>query len=294
VGYWINEHLPVLSTWLTNSMFRSTMQRAWGTIEPEYRLQPDLRYAGNPVTLLINDDLVPALRDGRVRSAYGIRRVVGAKRVEMEDGSVLEDIDAIVACTGYHTSFDLLGDAMTFKHTTATGRDALKVPPQPDLYQNVFSLSYPDSLACLNYIAIPENTAGCSELASMAIAQVWSGKTCLPPLAEMRREVSFHQSWFERRCLREPVTQLPGMVRGGPWLEFVHRAAGTGLYENLSCWTWPDKVEDQHAAHTDDELAEAALRPDFDEERFIAAGREMLDGVQAFWVGLDEMRRASA
>ena len=54
----------------------------------------------------------------------------------------------------------------------------------------------------------------------------------------------------------------------------------------LAFWTWHDKVEDQHAAHTDDELLEAYAQPWFDEERFLAGATRMLDGVQAFWDGL--------
>jgi len=54
----------------------------------------------------------------------------------------------------------------------------------------------------------------------------------------------------------------------------------------LAFWTWHDKVEDQHAAHTDDELVEAFAQPWFDEERFLAGAARMLDGVQAFWDGL--------
>jgi hypothetical protein len=55
---------------------------------------------------------------------------------------------------------------------------------------------------------------------------------------------------------------------------------------NLAFWTWHDKVEDQHAAHTDDELAGAMALPDFDEGKFLSGAAEMLDGVQAFWDGL--------
>ena len=54
----------------------------------------------------------------------------------------------------------------------------------------------------------------------------------------------------------------------------------------LAFWTWHDKVEDQHAAHTADELVEAFAQPWFDEERFLAGAARMLDGVQAFWDGL--------
>ena len=60
----------------------------------------------------------------------------------------------------------------------------------------------------------------------------------------------------------------------------------------LSFFTWHDRVEDQHAAHTMDELVEAYGRPDFDEEKFLQGAREMLDGVKVFWDGLDDRRRA--
>jgi hypothetical protein len=59
----------------------------------------------------------------------------------------------------------------------------------------------------------------------------------------------------------------------------------------LSFFTWHDRVEDQHAAHTLDELVEAYRRPGFDEERFLRGAGEMLDGVKVFWDGLDERRR---
>lgn len=61
----------------------------------------------------------------------------------------------------------------------------------------------------------------------------------------------------------------------------------------LSFFTWHDRVEDQHAAHTMDELVEAYARPDFDEEKFLRGAREMLDGVKVFWDGLDERRQAA-
>lgn len=54
----------------------------------------------------------------------------------------------------------------------------------------------------------------------------------------------------------------------------------------LGFWVWHDMVEDQHAAHTEDELRDAFERPDFDEEKFLHGATEMLDGVHAFWDGL--------
>jgi len=54
----------------------------------------------------------------------------------------------------------------------------------------------------------------------------------------------------------------------------------------LGFWTWHDKIEDQHAAHTADELTQAFHTPGFDREKFLSGAGEMLDGVRAFWDGL--------
>jgi hypothetical protein len=60
----------------------------------------------------------------------------------------------------------------------------------------------------------------------------------------------------------------------------------------LGFWTWHDRVEDQHAAHTADELAATYEMPGFAEDRFLQAGVEMLDAVKVFWDGLDQDRLA--
>ena len=82
----------------------------------------------------------------------------------------------------------------------------------------------------------------------------------------------------------------------GFWKELI---AGLTAFKQRECpdlpmgfWIWHDKIEDQHAAHTADELAEAFFRADFDEERFLAGAAEMLDGVKAFWDGLEADRLA--
>ena len=82
----------------------------------------------------------------------------------------------------------------------------------------------------------------------------------------------------------------------GFWKELI---AGLAAFKERECselhlgfWTWHDRVEDQHAAHTADELAEAYFTDGFDEERFLEGAREMLDGVMAFWDGLEADRQA--
>jgi hypothetical protein len=82
----------------------------------------------------------------------------------------------------------------------------------------------------------------------------------------------------------------------GFWKDLI---AGLTAFKQRECqqlplafWAWHDRVEDQHAAHTADELREAFFTDGFDEERFLLGAREMLDGVNAFWLGLDADRTA--
>jgi hypothetical protein len=58
----------------------------------------------------------------------------------------------------------------------------------------------------------------------------------------------------------------------------------------LGFFVWHDQLESQHAAHTQEELEELYFALNLDEDKFIHYGIEMLDGVAAFWNGLDEQR----
>ncbi|OVE81921.1 hypothetical protein BVY03_02410 [bacterium K02(2017)] len=56
-------------------------------------------------------------------------------------------------------------------------------------------------------------------------------------------------------------------------------------------FTWHDKVEGNHALHTQEELKELYFGENgIQEDEFIIRGNEMLDGVQAFWDDLNQER----
>ncbi len=81
----------------------------------------------------------------------------------------------------------------------------------------------------------------------------------------------------------------------GFWKQLIQ---GLDAYKNRECpelrlafFTWHDRVEDQHAAHTMDELRGAFNRPGFDQAKFLHGAEEMLGGVKAFWDGLEARRR---
>jgi hypothetical protein len=58
----------------------------------------------------------------------------------------------------------------------------------------------------------------------------------------------------------------------------------------LAFFTWHDKIEDQHAGHVMEELEELFFEGGFDQDKFMIGGKRMLEGVAAFWTGLNEQR----
>ena len=62
----------------------------------------------------------------------------------------------------------------------------------------------------------------------------------------------------------------------------------------LGFFIWHDRIESKHAEHTQEELEELYFKHTLNENTFIQYGNEMLDGVAAFWTGLDEQRRELA
>ncbi len=66
----------------------------------------------------------------------------------------------------------------------------------------------------------------------------------------------------------------------------------TGEYLPLSFFSWHSRLEAQHAQHTQEELEELYCTRKIDEDMFIRIGNKMLDGVAAFWNGLEQQRKS--
>lgn len=80
----------------------------------------------------------------------------------------------------------------------------------------------------------------------------------------------------------------------GFWDELIEGLARFNQHEDmnlpLAFFTWHSRLEAQHARHTQEELEELYFSRNIRENDFIAYGNEMLDGVAAFWDGLNELR----
>ncbi|KAF6828366.1 dimethylaniline monooxygenase 2 [Colletotrichum plurivorum] len=229
INFWLEYYFPRVFGLVGDLVFRQTA-KALGEQDPAWGLEPSPSIGIGLNVAVVSDDLFSRLREGRIQSIRGVSTIVGPDAVRLESGQVVEGVDVLIAATGYRPDFSL---APELSH--AEPKDP-SLPPLPNLYQNVFAVDHPGSLACTSHCVINDNAASYRELQSMAIAQVWAGKSSLPSDVEMRRQVAAYQKWLWGRFRHFPATPL-GSGRPHRWMRFVHDMAGTGVYEALG-WGW--------------------------------------------------------
>lgn len=230
VIWWIEEHIPWLFGKLMDTFLDGNFKENWGENKAEWGFVQSPTLADGIHIIVCNDDLIPLVRDGKVTSCKGIKRIVGPKAVEMDDGSVIDDVDTIITCTGYSDDMAMLSDALTF--VDAPGDAA----PLPNLYMGIFPPEHADSVAHLSNVHLNGPQIPGRELAAMAVAQIWAGNSSLPSKPAMDAWVRKHQVWLGKR-----IARAHGLYRGevlsAQWMHFCHDAAGTGLYDHIG-WSW--------------------------------------------------------
>ncbi|KAF7546689.1 hypothetical protein G7Z17_g8245 [Cylindrodendrum hubeiense] len=207
------------------------MNEAFGKVNPSWNLDPapSIKVV-NPV---VSDTLINRLHAGAIQSIPGIKRIVGPKEIELQDGKIIE-ADTIICCTGYKYSFDLLAPQISpAAERSSAWLDATgsKGRPLPRLYQNVFSLKEPDSLAFLGCAWFVTSAFSLADIASMCIAQVWAGRAKLPTQLEM-------EQWMDQQekrisSLAQRGTVIPASVPARDWLIWADKTAGMGVEEHL-------------------------------------------------------------
>jgi dimethylaniline monooxygenase (N-oxide forming) len=199
-------------------------------LRPEWGFDPAPQV--NQSRPIVSDDLVENLASGNVKSCVDVKGVVDDRLIELIDGTKLE-VDAIIYCTGYRVDYSIVGDADPSRALgdAYQGKDVVVGENSPRLYQNIFSLEHPDSLAFMGNLSFMNPAFLMFDLATMALAQVWKGKTKLPPREELNRAVHEHHKWIRHLKAKGPV--VPGLVNAVQWMDWVEEATGLGLKQYL-------------------------------------------------------------
>ncbi|KAI5459674.1 FAD/NAD(P)-binding domain-containing protein [Mariannaea sp. PMI_226] len=223
-------NLPTLSQWVFDAMVKKLQDEAF-VLRPEWKLSPapSIKHA----VPIVSDNLVQLLEAGKIQSVAGLKRISGPREVELTDGTHVQ-ADTIIWATGYKSEFSVLDATVDpNRHTTPawTSAPGSRGKPLPRLYQNVFSLDYPDSLAFMGCVAFATGAFPVYDLCSMAVAQVWKGNSPLPTIQEMNKAVDRQHSFV---CdIAKQGSAVPGWVRQSEWLAWANQAAGTGVDEHL-------------------------------------------------------------
>lgn len=207
------------------------MHDAFGEFDPSWRLDSAPSLGVSPP--IVSDTLISNLRCGNVQSVAGIDSITGPSELKLVDGSTIQ-ADAIIFCTGYHNDYAMLDprfDPMANPPSEWTEAPGSRGRPIPRLYQNVFSLQRPDSLAFLGCAWFATGAFCLADIASMCIAQVWAGNSTLPPPKDME---SWADTQEKRVCaLAQKGTPVPTTVPQLEWLAWADKTMGSGVLDRL-------------------------------------------------------------
>ncbi|ATY59071.1 dimethylaniline monooxygenase 2 [Cordyceps militaris] len=225
---------PQLRDWISDRVLRGITSAVFGPLDPSWSLAD-----APPATVtnpIINDTLIPHLRAGHVTSVAGLVRVTGPSTVALADGRTL-DADIIVYCAGYANNYDVLDARVNpMRHADAAWAAARgsRGRPLPRLYQNVFSLDRPDALAFVGCAWFATGAFAVADLASMCIAQVWRGRSRLPPADAMERWMDAQAAYVTGLARRGTI--VPATVNMRAWLVWADETAGLGVERRVGRW----------------------------------------------------------
>eukprot|EP01135_Chromosphaera_perkinsii_P001303 Nk52_evm30s164 gene=Nk52_evmTU30s164 len=215
----VNQFSVILDKYLSeeqmNEGFKQLCLNTIGAPESFGALKPDETLKGNvcPVVQFLRD-----LKDGKVGVKPGIEKVK-SKSVVFADGSE-EGFDAIILATGYKLNLDFLSPDIR-----------AMIEPNRETYNNGWPKCYlntvhPDlpNFAVIGYGIYISPVILNSEMQSMFVSQVFTGKHELPPTEMMLKSIKEHVEWaaepHHRFCMIGPfVNSLAEAIGASPSCE---------------------------------------------------------------------------
>lgn len=230
LSVYLGQLVPTLFYWLMDKLVRVMSKKEFPNVPESWGFSPAPSIAVCPP--LVADELYELMKSGFCEPVSEVTRISGPRAVELETGRLLEDIDAIVYCTGYH---QLIPVDMEPQELNPYPYPAS--PPQ--LYRHLFSLS-PDpairnSIAFLGQGAIPYPGFVQHEAQNMCVSQIWQGKSSLPPLSEMKRWHQFYLEWRENMTKQYSATSTfyTGFLPMTDHVDWMDKTAGLGIRKHF-------------------------------------------------------------
>lgn len=226
-----NKYLPGLASRVGLIGIKAVQKRTF-EIKPEWNLDDILPPARK--VPIANDYFIPALHEGKIGLKPALQSVNGST-LTFSDGSTLANIDAIIFATGFRADYSYMDPSVD--PTRNSPKEWSSLPgsngrPLPRLYQGIFSLDYPDSLAflgtspfsfmaCLNY-----------DISSLAVAQTWVGNSALPSSAELYAHVDAQQAAVLEVARTGELANV-NLRNNWEWFKWADEVAGLGIAKRV-------------------------------------------------------------
>lgn len=200
--------------------------KGWGDrLKPEWNLKSDDAASISFQAPMVSDTIVPLLEAGKVQFVEGVRRILSNGSIKLQDETEIT-ADTIIFCTGYSM------DSTLSSVVQRSGELQL-----PRLYQNIYHPQYADSLVYLTSWFTIAGIYEIGDLAAMGIAQVFAGRYRLPDCSAMEKYINSSHAFVYALAARVPkpisLQSAARCVDRGPWLRFLHEAAGTDVQSKL-------------------------------------------------------------
>ncbi|KAI6772168.1 hypothetical protein HG530_003126 [Fusarium avenaceum] len=236
--------LPNVFPSIMTKMLTSTRDKEWPHLKEILKARP---VDGFPYRIpLFSDDFADNIKNGNIKSVFGIKEITGPKTIALTDGTVLEDIDAVVFCSGYDYDFSAIkgpGDPTdpAFAPDHLKKVKAAKYYNENNqfarLYHGFMSEQFPDSLAFIGHVIIMKPPFVMYDLVTMSLASLWSGSYPIPSEEERRKDIDKQYEVIVKFLQRGPVPHMGMRIDGKATYEFLNQAAGTGVTDHLGCFT---------------------------------------------------------
>jgi dimethylaniline monooxygenase (N-oxide forming) len=222
------EFCPDIYDWLMDKRIKMLSDEGFPGALKEWNFKP-----APPVYLsffFIGDKLYPLMMSGFAKPVSGVRKVTGPKSIELTNGTILEDIDTIIYCTGYDAHIPFL-------------RPEFNPFPGDGISTNLFRgtfLIHPDpwvrsSLAFVGHAAVLVPGFQMFELAGVAISQTWLGSHPVASFEEMKEWEGMYNKWRNKMRDKNPLqaTQYLYAMPFADHLRWLDRTTGADVMSHF-------------------------------------------------------------
>ncbi|KAK4498381.1 hypothetical protein PRZ48_011039 [Zasmidium cellare] len=246
IGSWIQWLAPSFLAWLSTKFLEILQYRNFPKLR-NHACQSDRHFPPHGQFVpVISENLATNLTEGRVQSVNAIEEVIGPGRVKLSDGEELEKIDVILFCTGLHPNLAIMLPPSADPYNPAHAPEIFATLP-PDYvknrrvcraYRGFLSLQHPHSLAFLGAILALRSAFPLYDLVTMALAQLWSGKSPMPTREAMQENTDGHLKLLANTMRMHGEVQHAGAIDQFAMDAWLHQVAGTGLLSSVGIFSW--------------------------------------------------------